>query len=86
MSNPAPNQELIYSQDDMNPVLKAVQKYKKEAEHSHQLLYAVLKVTGEVGVPYDLWLDWQDGDVREIIMRDDEKNRQLRLKVKPDEV
>jgi hypothetical protein len=75
------NEELIYSQGDMEGVLAQLRDANKEAEQSKQLLWAVVQATGgEVEVPYTAWLT---GDpTKELIMWDDTETFRLHLKIK----
>ena len=69
----------IYNQDDMDNVLEALRKAKREAELSHQLLWAVVQSAGgHVKVPYSLWA----GDPeRELAMWDDPATYEMNLQV-----
>lgn len=69
----------IYNQDDMENVLAELRKAKREAELSHQLLWAVVQSAGgHVKVPYSLWA----GDPeRELAMWDDPATYEMNLQV-----
>ena len=69
----------IYNQDDMENVLAELRKAKREAELSHQLLWAVVQSAGgHVKVHYSLWA----GDPeRELVMWDDPETYEMNLKV-----
>ena len=73
------NHDPIYNQDDMDNVLEALRKAKREAELSHQLLWAVVQSAGgHVKVPYSLWA----GDPeRELAMWDDPATYEMNLQV-----
>jgi hypothetical protein len=74
--------EPIYNQDDMDVVLSKLRKAEKEAEQSHQLLWAVIhEAGGEVALPHRLWIE-SDDEVKEIIMWDDPVEFKMHLKVK----
>ena len=73
-------QELVYSQEDMADVLKKLSAAKREAELSHQLLWAVVQSAGgHVKVHYSLWVG---EPVREIEMWDDPSTYELNLRVR----
>ena len=70
----------IYNQDDMEVVLAALRKAEKEAEHSKQLLWAVIeKVGGEVAIPYAAWMD--NKPIKELVMWDDKETLQMHRKI-----
>ena len=73
------NHDPIYNQQDMDNVLEALRKAKREAELSHQLLWAVVQSAGgHVKVPYSLWA----GDPeRELAMWDDPATYEMNLQV-----
>ena len=72
-------EELIYTQGDMDEVLEKLREANKEAELSRQLLWAVVdKVGGEVAVPYIAWLNEKPN--KELIFWDDEKTFMMHLK------
>lgn len=79
MSN---NEEAIYSQKDMDNVLEAVAKFKREAELSNQLLWAVVHITGgHVKVPYQIWANG-DGEIsHKLAMWDNPETHEMNLKV-----
>ena len=69
----------IYNQADMDTVLAALSKAKREAELSHQLLWAVVQVAGgHVKVPYSIWAGDPD---RELAMWDDPATYEMNLRV-----
>lgn len=73
------NEENIYSQADMDNVLAELSKAKREAELSHQLLWAVVQTAGgHISVPYSIWAG--DAD-RELAMWDDPATYELNLQV-----
>jgi len=75
------NSHPIYDQEDMNFTLAAIKKYKKEAEQSHQLLWAVIhEAGGEIVLPHRLWIEIDAGETREIIMWDDRDGMHLKVK------
>jgi len=75
------NNEALYSQNDMDNVLAAIAKFKKEADQSHQLLWAVIhEAGGEIVLPHLLWMTEQD-TTKEIIIWDDPVGLQMHLKV-----
>lgn len=65
--------ELIYSQADLNDVLKQLRDAKHEYELAHQMLWAVIEAAGgEVRVPHRLFIE---GEVtRELAVADDPVN------------
>ena len=81
-SNPndnLPKEENIYSQADMENVLAELRKSKREAELSHQLLWAVVRSAGgHVQVPYSIWSGKPD---RQLAMWDDPKTHEMNLEV-----
>lgn len=73
------NEENIYSQADMENVLAELRKVKREAELSHQLLWAVVQSAGgHVKVHYSLWAGDPD---RELVMWDDPATYEMNLQV-----
>ena len=77
--------EKIYTQGDMDVALAAIQNFKKEAEQSKQLLWAVVAAAGgTIAVPYTAWQD--DRPEKEIVMWDSPASLQMYLQVRlPDE-
>jgi hypothetical protein len=74
-------EEKMYTAADMQLALAAVEKFKKEAEQSHQLLWAVIhEAGGEIAVPHRLWIEVDK--TREIIMWDDPVEYRMHLKAK----
>ena len=74
-------EELIYTQNDMDVVLEKLRTAEKEAELSRQLLWAVVdKVGGEIAVPYIAWLNERPN--KELIFWDDEKTFMMHLKTR----
>jgi hypothetical protein len=73
------NQEPIYTQGDMDNVLEKLRAAEREAELSHQLLWATVQSAGgHVKIPYSLWA----GDPnRELIMWDDPATYEMNLQV-----
>lgn len=72
-------EENIYSQGDMDNVLGELSKAKKEAELSHQLLWAVVQAAGgHVKVHYSIWAGDPD---RELVMWDDPATYEMNLRV-----
>lgn len=70
----------IYNQDDMDVVLEALSKAKREAELSHQLLWAVVQAAGgHVKVHYSLWSGEPE---RDLIMWDDPATLEMNIKVR----
>jgi hypothetical protein len=79
MSSNSHQEELIYDQQDMDNVLDALSKSKREAELSHQLLWAVVQSAGgHIKVPYSIWAGEPD---RELVMWDDPATYELNLRV-----
>jgi hypothetical protein len=73
--------ELIYTQDDMDVVLKKLREAEEEAEKSKQLLWATVEAAGgEIAIPYIAWLD--GNPTKELIMWDDQATLTLHLKIK----
>lgn len=71
--------EPIYNQEDMENVLAELRKAKREAELSHQLLWATVQSAGgHVKVPYSIWAGEPD---RELVMWDDPATYELNLQV-----
>ena len=72
------NYEFLYTQEDMNNVLAAIAKFKREAELSNQLLWSVVDtVGGHVRVPYGIWTSGESD--REIVMWDDPQTHEMNL-------
>ena len=86
MSSSNNSHEPVYNQEDMDNVLAAVAKFKREAELSNQLLWAVVQAAGgHVKVPYQTWANGEP--TREIAMWDDPITYEMNLQiVAPDEV
>ncbi len=74
--------EPIYNQADMEAVLAKLRAAEQEAEHSRQLLWAVVDAAGgEMSVPYRAWLE---GDpTKWLVMWDDINTLSLKLKIAP---
>lgn len=80
-SNTSHQEELIYTQDDMEEVLEKLREANKEAELSRQLLWAVVdKVGGEVAIPYIAWLN--EKPTKELIFWDDTQTFMMHLKTR----
>ena len=78
MSN---SHEPIYNQDDMDNVLSKLRSAEKEAEHSRQLLWAVVDAAGgEIAIPYSYWLD--NEPVKEMLMWDDPETYKMHLRTR----
>lgn len=75
------NEELVYTQGDMDVVLAKLRDAEKEAEHSKQLLWAVVEAAGgEIAIPYIAWLDGHP--TKELVMWDNQATLSLHLKVR----
>jgi hypothetical protein len=73
------NHEPIYNQDDMDTVLARLRVAQKEADHSKQLLWAVVQAAGgEVAIPHSYWLEGETS--RDLLMWDDPVAFVMRLK------
>lgn len=71
--------EPIYNQDDMDNVLEKLRSAEKDAEHSKQLLWAVIDaIGGEIAIPYNAWLDYKP--TKQLAMWDDPATLKLHLK------
>ena len=84
MSSNNHNHEPIYSQGDMDNVLSAIAKFKREVELSNQLLWATVKAAGgHVSLPYE---NWSGEPTRELVMWDDPQTYAMHIQIKfPDE-
>ncbi len=79
MSSNSNSHDPIYNQDDMENVLTELRKAKREAELSHQLLWAVVQAAGgHIKVHYSLWAGEPD---RELVMWDDPATYEMNLQV-----
>ncbi len=69
----------IYNQQDMDNILEILSKAKREAELSHQLLWATVQAAGgHVRIPYSVWTGDPD---RELVMWDDPVTYELNLHI-----
>jgi len=79
MSSNTNSHEPVYNQEDMDNVLAAIAKFKREAELSNQLLWAVVQAAGgHVKVPYQTWAG---APTREIAMWDDPITYEMNLRI-----
>ena len=77
--NGSHQEEVIYTQDDMDDVLEKLRAAEKEAELSRQLLWAVVdNAGGEVSIPYIAWLN--DKPNKELIFWDNTETFMMHLK------
>lgn len=73
------DEEFLYAQRDMDIVLAELSKAKREAELSHQLLWAVVQAAGgHVKVHYSIWAGDPD---RELVMWDDPTTYEMNLQI-----
>jgi hypothetical protein len=80
MSHSNNDEVLIYTQGDMDNILAQLRKFQKEAEVSHQLVWAILHTVGEVAIPHKTMIE---GDAtRELIFWDDPSTYVMRVKAK----
>ena len=73
------NDEVLYTQEDLDKVLEKLSEAKREAELSHQLVWIIVQSAGgHVKVRHSLWIGEPD---RELVMWDNPITHELNLKI-----
>ena len=76
--------EVIYTQGDMDRILEKLRNEQKESEQSRQLLWAVIEAAGgEVAVPHKLFIEGPSD--RELLVWDNHAEFKMHLRVRKKE-